>query len=87
MRILIIEDDAQTAGFVAKGLQQAGFRTCHAADGLDGLFKAKTEPFDLAVIDIMSSYLFRSFLPRMSCLVHSSVCPSTNPSVQRQLCG
>ena len=53
MRILIVEDDAQTAVFVAKGLQQAGFRTCHAADGLDGLFKAKTEPFDLAVIDIM----------------------------------
>jgi len=53
MRILIVEDDAQTAVFVAKGLQQAGFRTCHAVDGLDGLFKAKTEPFDLAVIDIM----------------------------------
>lgn len=53
MRILIIEDDDQTADFVGKGLQEAGFRTCRAADGLDGLFKAKTEPFDLAVIDIM----------------------------------
>jgi len=53
MRILIIEDDVQPAGFVGMGLQQAGFRVCHAADGLDGLFKAKTEPFDLAVIDIM----------------------------------
>ena len=53
MRILIIEDDDQTAGFVSKGLQEAGFRTCRAADGLDGLFKAKTEPFDLAVVDIM----------------------------------
>ena len=53
MRILIIEDDDQTAGFVAKGLQEAGFRISRAADGLDGLFRAKTEPFDLAVIDIM----------------------------------
>ena len=53
IRILIIEDDDQTAGFVAKGLQEAGFRISRAADGLDGLFRAKTEPFDLAVIDIM----------------------------------
>lgn len=53
MRILLIEDDRKTAEFIAKGLQQAGIRSCHAADGLDGLFKAKTEPFDLAVIDIM----------------------------------
>lgn len=37
MRILIIEDDDQTAGFVAKGLQEAGFRISRAADGLDGL--------------------------------------------------
>lgn len=53
MRILIIEDDAKTAAFIAKGLQKAGFRTAHAADGVDGLFKAKTEPFDAAVVDIM----------------------------------
>jgi len=53
MRVLLIEDDRKTAEFIAKGLAQAGIRSCHAADGLDGLFKAKTEPFDLAVIDIM----------------------------------
>ncbi|MEA4863073.1 MAG: response regulator [Victivallaceae bacterium] len=53
MRILIVEDDLKTAEYIAQGLHQAGFRTCHAADGLDGLFKAKTEPFDLAVVDIM----------------------------------
>ncbi len=53
MKILIIEDDRQTAEFVAKGLQDAGFHTCCAFDGLDGLLKAKAEPFDLAVVDIM----------------------------------
>ncbi len=53
MRILIIEDDLKTADFVEKGFQQAGFLTCHCADGLSGLEKAKTEPFDAAVIDIM----------------------------------
>ena len=53
MRILIIEDDRQTAEFIAGGLQDAGFRTCCASDGLDGLLKAKSESFDLAVVDIM----------------------------------
>ncbi len=53
MRILIIEDDMKTASFVEKAFQQAGFRTCHVADGEDGLAKATTEPFDVAVIDIM----------------------------------
>lgn len=53
MRILLIEDDKLTADFILQGLQQAGFSTCHASDGEEGLFKVKTEPFDLAVIDIM----------------------------------
>ena len=53
MRILIIEDDAKTADFVVRGFQKAGFQTCHCADGSAGLDKAKSEPFDAAVIDIM----------------------------------
>lgn len=53
MKILLIEDDAKTADFILKGLQQAGFATLHAADGAAGLEKARNEEFDLAVIDIM----------------------------------
>ena len=53
MRIFLVEDDKLTADFILQGLQQAGFSTCHAADGEEGLFKLKTEQFDLAVIDIM----------------------------------
>lgn len=53
MRILIVEDDKATAAFIAKGLQEAGFRICLAEDGETGLSKARTEPFDLAVLDIM----------------------------------
>lgn len=53
MRILLVEDDKLTADFILQGLQQAGFSTCHAADGEEGLFKLKNEQFDLAVIDIM----------------------------------
>ena len=53
MRILIVEDDAKTADFVGKGLRQAGFQTCHCADGISGLERATKETFDAAVIDIM----------------------------------
>lgn len=53
MRILIIEDDVKTAEYISQGLQQAGFRICHVTDGQEGLFKVRTEPFDLAVVDIM----------------------------------
>lgn len=53
MRILLIEDDARTAEFILKGLAQSGYTTIHASDGADGLFKARHENCDLAIIDIM----------------------------------
>lgn len=53
MKVLLIEDNSQCADFIIQGLQQSGFQVSHSADGLDGLFKARTEPFDVAIIDIM----------------------------------
>ncbi len=53
MKILLVEDDARTADFILKGLQQSGFTTVHAATGPDGLFKAETAACDLAIVDIM----------------------------------
>jgi len=53
MRILIVEDDRQTAQFISKGLRQEGFAVDHASNGEDGLHLAMTEPYDVAVIDIM----------------------------------
>lgn len=53
MRILIVEDDRQTARFIVKGLKQEGFAVDHAPDGDEGLHLALTEPYDVAVIDIM----------------------------------
>ena len=53
MKILLIEDDARTADFIQKGLRQAGYSTLHAPDGTEGLRMARTEPCDLAVIDVM----------------------------------
>ena len=53
MRVLVIEDDQRTAGFVGKGLKQAGFAVDHAGDGEDGLHRLLTESYDVAVVDIM----------------------------------
>lgn len=53
MRILLVEDDRQTALFIAKGLKQEGFAVDCSLDGEDGLHFALTEPYDVAVIDIM----------------------------------
>jgi two-component system OmpR family response regulator len=53
MRVLVAEDDQKIASFVVKGLKESGFAVDHAADGEDGLHLAMTEPYDVAVIDIM----------------------------------
>lgn len=53
MRILLIEDDEALAGFIMKGLKEAGFRVDHASDGMTGLDIALTESFDAAIIDLM----------------------------------
>jgi two-component system OmpR family response regulator len=53
MRLLLIEDDLKIASFISKGLKEAGFAVDHAADGVDGLHLAVSEPYDVAIIDIM----------------------------------
>ena len=41
MRILLVEDDAEVARFVLKGLKEAGHSAEHATNGRDGLFLAE----------------------------------------------
>ena len=53
MRILVIEDDAQTATFLAKGLAESGHVVDVAADGRDGLLKATAGDHDVLVVDRM----------------------------------
>jgi DNA-binding response OmpR family regulator len=53
MRILVVEDDKKIASFVVKGLKQAGFAVDHVYDGDNGLRLSLTQPYDVAVIDIM----------------------------------
>ncbi|RDZ27152.1 response regulator transcription factor [Lysobacter silvisoli] len=53
MRVLLIEDDLHTAGFIAKGLREDGHAVDQADNGKDGLFLATTEPYDALVLDRM----------------------------------
>lgn len=53
MRLLLIEDDQKIARFVKTGLKEAGFAVDHVIDGEDGLHLALTEPYDMAVVDLM----------------------------------
>ena len=51
--VLIVEDDAETRGFVAKGFAEAGFAVEQAETGRDGLYLATDGGFDGIVLDRM----------------------------------
>ncbi len=53
MRLLLVEDDTKIALFIKKGLREEGFAVDHAKDGDEGLHFALTEPYDLAIVDLM----------------------------------
>ncbi|MGE0653160.1 MAG: response regulator transcription factor [Alphaproteobacteria bacterium] len=52
MRILIVEDEAEIATDVASGLAAAGYVAEICGDGEEGWYRAGTEEFDAAVIDL-----------------------------------
>jgi len=49
-RVLLVEDDVDTADYVAKGLREAGFTVEHVADGRDGLYLASSSAFDAVIM-------------------------------------
>jgi two-component system, OmpR family, response regulator len=53
MKILLVEDDAETASYVAAGLREYGHVVDHAATGPDGLQLATGQPHDVLIIDRM----------------------------------
>ncbi len=53
MRILIVEDDADTNQFIARGLAELGHQVVTSGDGRDGLFHATDGGFDAMVVDRM----------------------------------
>jgi len=53
MKILVVEDDEETAAYVANGLTEKGHTVDRSRDGRDGLFLASSEPYDLMIVDRM----------------------------------
>ena len=53
MRVLVIEDDREAAGFLCKALKESGHSAEHAADGEIGLELAGEGRFDVLIVDRM----------------------------------
>ena len=53
MRILLAEDDEDTAGFVERGLGELGHNVVVASNGNDALHLGLTEDFDIVILDRM----------------------------------
>jgi LmbE family N-acetylglucosaminyl deacetylase len=53
-RILVVDDDAVTARFMAQALgKRGGFEVCHAPDARSALAMAGSEPYDLVITDVV----------------------------------
>ena len=52
-KILLIEDDAATADYIANGLGEEGFTVDIVGNGRDGLFQATSGEYDAVVLDRM----------------------------------
>jgi DNA-binding response OmpR family regulator len=53
MRILVIEDEQKVARFLKKGLEAEGYEVETAADGKTGEKCARTDAFDLILLDVL----------------------------------
>ncbi len=53
MRVLLIEDDRETAAYVATGLTEEGHTVDHLTDGREGAVQAAGEVYDVVIVDRM----------------------------------
>ena len=53
MRLLLIEDDRDIGAFIRSGLLEAGFVVDWVIEGGEGFNMGLSEPYDLAIIDLM----------------------------------
>ena len=53
MRVLVIEDDQETATFLKRALKESGHVAEYAADGQTGLELARANAFDVLIVDRM----------------------------------
>ena len=52
MRLLLVEDEPQMAGFIAKGLREQSYAVDVASDGEQALYEADINDYDLIILDI-----------------------------------
>jgi two-component system, OmpR family, response regulator len=52
-KILLVEDDLETASYLSRGLAEEGHSVEHVSEGRDGLFRATDGSFDLIILDRM----------------------------------
>ena len=53
MRLLVVEDELKLASYLKRGLEADGHAVDVAADGEEGLWLARNQPYDVIVLDIM----------------------------------
>ena len=53
MRILLVEDEARMAGFIAKGLREQSYAVDVARDGEQALYNAAVNTYDLVILDVL----------------------------------
>ncbi len=53
MRVLVVEDEVRLAAGLRRGLEAEGFAVDLAANGDDGLWMARENPYDAVILDIM----------------------------------
>jgi two-component system OmpR family response regulator len=53
MKLLVVEDDVESAAYLKRGLAEAGHTVDHAAAGREGLLLAAGEPYDVIILDRM----------------------------------
>lgn len=53
MKLLIVEDEPKTGSYLKKGFTESGYVVDLAYDGVDGLYQATTNHYDLIILDIM----------------------------------
>lgn len=53
MRILVVEDDKSNADYIRDGLHESGHTADVAADGVEGLYLATEQPYDVLIVDRM----------------------------------
>ncbi len=53
MKLLIIEDEVRACEYLKKGLTESGYTVDVSYDGVDGLYQASSQPYDLIILDVM----------------------------------